>query len=123
MKNKIDSHLLKSVNILNFNEKKECIIYVQNFIFAKKYMEKNFKNEYESFPFINAFGISLNCANIFKIAKLNVVKFVSSNTKVYSLVNMSRKIIGVENIENKSPVYGTMPTILDYYSGVDIIFL
>ena len=94
---------------------------MQNFIFAKKYMEKNFKNEYESFPFINAFGISLNCANIFKIAKLNVVKFVSSNTKVYSLVNVSRKIIGVENIENKSADFSIVVIDTGIYPHLDFL--
>ena len=121
MKNKIDSHLLKSVNILNFNEKKECIIYVQNFISAKKYMDKNFKNEYESFPFINAFGISLNCANIFKIAKLNVVKFVSSNTKVYSLLNVSRKVMNVENVENKSADFSIVVIDTGIYPHLDFL--
>lgn len=121
MRSKIDKNLLRSVNTLNIKDKKECIVYVQNFCRAKQYMEKNFKNEFESFPFINAFKINLNYVNIFKVAKLNIVKYVSGNAKVHSMINTSRKILNVEKVSNKTSNFSIAIIDTGLYPHIDIM--
>ena len=121
MTDKIDANLIRGVNVLNANKKVECIIYAQNFLLAKRFMHKNFNGEYESFPFVKAFKINLNYSNILKLARLNIVKYVSSNAKVSTLINVSRSILNVNNVDNKNANFSVVVIDTGLYPHLDFM--
>ncbi len=121
MTNKIDLNLLKGVKTLNIKDKIECIVYAQNYFLAKKYLDKNFKNEYQSFPFIKAFKINLNTSNLFKIAKLNIVKYISSSALVTALTDVSRQIMNVQNAPKLSSKFSVVVIDTGVYPHLDFV--
>ena len=89
---KIDNILYNIVKSLDDkNDSVECLVYANNFVFAKNYLNKLYKNVYE-YPFISAFGIKANLNNITKIAGLRQIKYISSVTKVFTQVNIAKKV-------------------------------
>ena len=48
-------------------------------------------------PFINAFIVDLRCENMFKLSKLNAVKYITQSAKVSALVNVANKILHTES--------------------------
>ena len=121
MKNKIDANLLKRVNALSYNKKVECIVYVQNFCLAEKFLHKYFDGEYTKYPFINAFKIDMNLSNILKVAKLNMVKYVSSNAYVSTLVNVSKQIMNVDKVTNIQSSFSTVIIDTGLYPHLDFM--
>ncbi len=121
MNEKIDVNLIRCVKTLNINDKVECIVYAHNYFYAKRFLETNFKNEYVAFPFIKAFKINLNTSNIFKVAKLNVVKYISSNTKVSALLNTSKTIMGVNNLVSKLANFSVVVIDTGIYPHMDFL--
>ena len=50
------------------------------------------------FPFINAFAISCSRNEILKLSTIKQVEFLSSQPKVFAMMNIAKKILGVENL-------------------------
>ncbi len=121
MKGKIDLNLLKGVSTLNIRDKIECIVYAQNYFLAKNYLENNFKNQYSEFPFIKAFKINLNTTNLFKIAKLNIVKYISSSALVTAMMQTSKQIMRIENIKQKPSNFSIAIIDTGIYPHIDFL--
>ncbi len=98
MLHKIDPNLLYNVKTLNNNNKDvECIVYTNNYYFTKSYLKKHLKSEKVfEYPFILAFGIKADLEVLNKLALLNEVSYITSNFKVSTMVNVSKKIVNLK---------------------------
>ena len=100
MLNKLDPHLLSSISVLGNNKKIKCLVSYDNFYYIKCFLDNidfaNFKN----FPFIKSFAIETSSKDLISLAKLDNVSYISSNSKVFAQVNIAKKIIGLENIQD-----------------------
>ena len=97
MLHKIEPSILKNIKIMSQNnEKTHCIIYANDHLKTKEYMEHNFKT-YHEFPFIRAFGVELDMNSLSRISNLEAVKYITTNTKVSTLVYVSNKILGTSD--------------------------
>ena len=94
--NKIDPHLLKKVSALGNNQQYECVLYANNYRNLSNYLKESFEDVRE-IPFINAFVLNLGYDSLFKLCKLNAVKYITQSAKVSALVNVANKILHTEN--------------------------
>lgn len=96
---KIDPILLKNVSLLSSaNHTTECVVYAYNYHVAKKFLYKIIDhNKLIEYPFIKAFGLKVDQKNIFKIAKIDAVKYVSSALKVSALNYESNNFLDTYN--------------------------
>ena len=122
--NKIDPNLIKEVELLTLNNKKlECLVYSNNFVLTKKYLEKDFK--FIEFPFINAFGLKLDKNNIYSLANFKHIDYITSEAKVFAQINVAKKIINVDKLHEKG-IKGNDVTVAvidtGIYPHVDFIY-
>jgi len=110
MLNKIEPKLLKIVNMLSVDNELECIIYANNFSKLHKFLVSTIKEVYP-INFINAFVVKLNYKNIFKLANLNAVKYITQSTKVSALINVANKILSTESVVYTTPSNFTIAVI------------
>ena len=93
---KIDPNLVKEVDALScFNKNIECLICSNNYNLTKKSL-KNF--DFIEFPFINAFGLTLNKDNIYFLAKFHHIDYITSEAKVYSQINIAKKVANIDKL-------------------------
>lgn len=98
MKNKIDPELLSKISILDNKNKLKCLIWYNNLRDLR-----NLKlNNPTYFPFIKAVAVDANTNDIFNIASISSVDYISSNSKVFTQVNVAKKIIGIEKQDTSS---------------------
>lgn len=102
MYNKIDKKLLDKI-VFQCNKKinVDCIILSNKYKSTKKELDTICKNNYIELPIISGFAVSCSINNIIKIANLNCVKYISSDTKVNSLIYNSKKFLHVDFLQNK----------------------
>ena len=96
MIHKIDPYLLKKVNTLDNTQKYECVLYANNYTRLKNHL-LDISLNIKEVPFINAFIVDLRCENMFKLSKLNAVKYITQSAKVSALVNVANKILHTES--------------------------
>ena len=97
--NKIDHELSKVITTDNSEKQVECFVYVNKLQQAKNF----FKNKIDikilnEFPFINVLYIESSAKNIFTLAKLDFVNYVSSLAHVSTLVGISKKALKFNQI-------------------------
>lgn len=99
MFNKIDPYLQQLVNVCSSKNKElDCLVYTNNVNYLKKYFVYNNLCEIIAvYPFISAVGIKINNKNIFKIARLNMVSYITASTKVSCLVHNSKKLLRLDS--------------------------
>ncbi len=101
---KIDSAIYRKIKSLssdkNFNNKITCIVYSNEYLRTKKLLQYKYNNIFE-LPFISSFVVECSIKDIYKLANLNCVKFISSDAKVNSLIYESKKFIGFDNLNKK----------------------
>ncbi|HAJ78081.1 MAG TPA: peptidase S8 [Clostridiales bacterium] len=113
MINKIDNNLYNIVKSLdNQNDSVECLVYANNYLYAKNYLNGLYKEVYE-YPFISAFGIKTNLNNITKIAGLRQVKYISSVAKVFTQMDIAKKVHNFDNDIAKLTGRGVNVAIID----------
>jgi len=113
--NKIDSNLLKQVELLSNNAKQvECLLYSNNYFVTKRSLREC---EYKEFPFIKAFGLKLKRDSIYNFANFSHVEYITTETKVSMQVNVAKKIIGVESLY-KENIYGNNITVAVIDTGI-----
>lgn len=97
---KIDKNLYNLVNGLeNKDDRVDCLVYASNYFYAKRYL-KQFYNDIIEYPFISAFGVKANLNNITKIAGLHQVKYISSVTKVFTQMDIAKKVLNFNESTN-----------------------
>lgn len=97
--NKIDTKLFDKTYALDDCKKQECIIHSYDYHRLKNILlHKKIKilNEY---LFINSFRILADKKQISDLSLLSQVKFISSVSKASALMNIAKKVLGVENEE------------------------
>ncbi len=97
---KICPELLKKVNVFSSNQVVDCVVYSKNFKGLKQRLEKYNKDFFE-YPFISAFGISLNQSQIFELAKVSVVKYISTESKVFAQVDRAKRVLKINGFYDK----------------------
>ena len=116
---KICPELLKVVS-LNCKEKdyyNDCIVYSDDFLKLKKEVSKITNQIYE-YPFIKAIGVRLSYNQIIKCAKVSIVKFISKQTKVSAQIDVSKKILTLDNFYNKG-IFGKDVTMAIIDTGIN----
>ncbi len=99
---KIDKRLLEKIKMQKFSDESlECIIMSNEYLTTKERLQKLCKN-YVELPLISGFAIECDVSNLFRIARLNCVKFVASNAHVNSLVYASKKFLNTDALEKYS---------------------
>lgn len=104
---KIDSSLLDLVKTQSENQSINCLVYAKNFAIAKRFLKNNFAGEIKEYPFINAFGLQINTQNIFALAKLSHINYISSVTKVFAQMDIARSVMKINETQK-------------HFSGTDI---
>lgn len=104
MKQKIDPSLYESVFTLSSKENVDCLIYSNNPRRLENYFIKNKKmlgiDSISIFPFIGAIGINVAPSSLPKISSLKIVDYVSRAASVQAMIDVSRKIMRVDEIHN-----------------------
>ena len=113
--NKIDPNLIKQVDMLSSGKNSvECLIYSNNFYLTKKYLQNyNIKE----FPFIKAFGLNVKKENLFNLASLCHIDYITSETKVSTQINVAKNVIGINNFY-KENIFGKNITVAVIDTGI-----
>lgn len=115
--NKICPELLSVVGLKCKDDSCNCIVFASNYLKLKKELEEKGENFFE-YPFIKAFGIKLNTMQIVKLAKTNIVEYISKQTKVFTQIDISKKILKVDKFYSKKE-YGQNATIAIIDTGIN----
>lgn len=102
MFNKLDTHLAKVLMKEQKIEKNiECLVYTKNFDFAtsstQNFLEQNGIKIVAKFPFINAISVQATPKNLKKILNFKQIDFVSTQSQVFALMDVAKKILGCQN--------------------------
>ena len=95
--NKIDKTLFSIVSMLQDDKRWECIVHAYDYERTKNILlHKNIKILKE-YSFIGTFRVLATKRQLLSLTNLSQVKFVSSVSKVSALMNVAKKILGVDN--------------------------
>lgn len=96
--NKIDIALLNKVTTFaNDQQKIECIIKTKNFYKTKQFLIDKFIHIVHEYLFIDSFVVKLTKKQLFAVSKLNFVSKIYSICSACMLVDISKKILGVDS--------------------------
>lgn len=99
---KIDKNLLDKIVTQNKNNANiNCIILSKEYDRTKKELKNILNENICELPIISGFAVECTSANLYKIAKLNCVRFISSDAKVNSLMYKTNNFLHTENLRNK----------------------
>ena len=99
---KIDCHILKNVKSYEYNSKSlDCIVYVQDFNTSLEFFSKKQFNILSQYPFIKALALRVNLNDFAKLAQLSQVNYISSKAQVYAQVDISRKIMNINEFHKQ----------------------
>jgi len=94
---KIDKKLLNFVILSEKDCIFEGIVYYNNKIKMEEFLQSNSIKILSDLNLINAFAVCFNSSNIMLTAKQNFVSYISSVADVFSLMNVSKQIIGTSS--------------------------
>ena len=114
--NKICPELLKVTTLSNKEIKSDCFLYSSNYNFLKQQLD-NENIKYFEYPFIKAFGVKLNIEQILKYAAKSMVSFISQQTKVYTQIEISKRIMAIDKFYENN-IYGNNITIAIIDTGI-----
>lgn len=106
MLNKIDYKIFDKINALGKDYEKEfdSILYSNKFIETKRMLEN--KNIFHiDFPFISSFAIKANAKQLFNLAYQSNVHYISSDSKVCSMIYDSKNFMGVDKFKENISEY------------------
>ena len=90
---KINGELVKVVS-LNCKTFVDCVVYVTDLKKAKIFFKK--EEIIKEFPFINALALKVSSIKLLESCRLDWVKSVTQQSKVLALMDVSKKILGVD---------------------------
>lgn len=109
MCNKIDKRIFEKIYSLKNDTKINVVVSAYDYISLKKILEKK---EIIEIPFLYSIATNLTINEIYKLANLQDVKYISSDIKVSSLIYNSKKFIGLDSI-NKTMTANHCVVIID----------
>ena len=100
---KIDPSLLYKVKKQsNLMDKINCVIYTSSINKTIDYIKNSNCGEIKSeYPFINALGVTLNLEDLSKISNYKHLEYITSSTKVFTQVNVSKKVSNLQTLEQE----------------------
>lgn len=104
MLNKIDPQLLSHVTTTGSSQSNqlECIVYANNYGATLQYLNKHFAAQMVTrYPFMLAFGIKANFEALNQLAGLDAVSYIAGNSKVSTMVNVSKQVLHLELNDHK----------------------
>lgn len=96
---KIDENLKSVFSLSKNDEQFDCLVEVENINSARAQLNKLGLIIKKEYAFLNIFLVSAQKHHLLEFEKLSFVKFVSHTCKVTAQTNVSRKILGAENIK------------------------
>lgn len=103
MYEKIDKKIVDKIVTLNkTNSKLDCIILSREYEKTKKELYSILGSDICELPIISGFAVECNTNTLYKIAKLNCVKFISSDMKVNSLMYKTNNFLHTLDLKEKS---------------------
>ena len=117
MLNKISPSILNMVTTMSLEKNIDCIVYLDKF---QNVGNLHVGDNIKYYPFINAIGVNINCKNIYSLAKLKNVKYITHDTKVSTLMNVSNKVLNTPNSEVES-AFSVAIIDTGLYPHIDII--
>lgn len=97
--NKIDKALFHNAYALDESERRECIVHAYDYNRTKNILLHKKVKVLNEYLFINSFRVLANKKQISELSLLTQVKFISSVSKASALMNVAKKVLGVENEE------------------------
>jgi len=88
---KIEPAILRNVSALSVNQTIDCVLFASDYYKVKKCLNDEFKPIF--YPFIGAFGLKLKLKNIFELARIREVTYITQATKVSACINVANKIL------------------------------
>lgn len=95
---KIDNKLLNIVKTQSSNQTVNCLVYAKNFVLAKRYLKRHYDNNLKEYPFIKAFNLNICSNKILSLAKKSDITYISSVAKVFTQMDISRKIMNIDEV-------------------------
>lgn len=96
---KIDKTLFSLVSTMQDDKKWECIVHASDYERTKNILLRKNIKILKEYSFIGTFRILANKKQLSSLTNLSQVKFVSSVSKVSALMNVAKKILGVDSEE------------------------
>lgn len=91
---KIDPYLQGLVNVCSsIQNELDCIVYTNNIKYLERYFCSAGIDIVATYPFISAIGVKVLNKEIFKLARLNEVSYITASTRVNCLMNNSKEIM------------------------------
>lgn len=95
--NKIDKTLLDKTYVLDEGELKECIVHCNDYQRTKNILLHKKVKILNEYLFIKSFRVLANKKQISELSFLSQVKFISSVSHANALMNVAKKVLGIEN--------------------------
>lgn len=124
MYEKIDKRLLEKIAILSSKSKVNCVILADNYCDTYRDLKKICKENIIELPIISGFAVDVTIANLYNIAKLNAIKFISSVTRVNSLIFKSKQFLKTNILEEQITDYSSHSVVVidtGIYPHVDFL--
>lgn len=77
----------------------DCIVYVKNVKTAEKILKSESIKVLSVFPFLNAIAINVETNKLNKLLKHNLIKFISSQTNVFAMINVAKQILKIDGTQ------------------------
>lgn len=94
--NKVDKILFDKTYTLDEGKKRECIVHSYDFERTKNILLHKKVKVLNEYLFINSFRVLADKKQISELSLLSQIKYISSVTKASALMNVAKKILGVE---------------------------
>lgn len=102
MYNKIDRKIFDKIKALDNskNEKVNIILHSKHYDETKRYLDYK-HSDYIELPFVSCFALRSEVNELLHLAEQDCTRYISSDTKVSSLIYESKKFMGVNNLYSK----------------------
>lgn len=97
IKNKIDSHLLYIVSLLDEDKKWECIVHAHDFDRTKKILLHNKIDILNEYLFIKSFRVLASKKDLSFLTRTTQVKYISSLSKAFAQMETAKRILEVQD--------------------------
>lgn len=114
VKQKIDPFLLNLISMLSSGARQECFVSASDYQRLRKVIKLRGIPLLNEYLFIKSFHVKLTKAEMASFSKMSQVKFISHVASASALMNISKKILGADNI----PLAGEGQTVAIIDTGV-----